>query len=89
MMLLSISAVLMGYTFSVKALDCDWSVVFRDCCNAVVVRANAHTCAHYSLRVITFMFIDASGCSVMMKESILKPQITFRCGFIIDYWIFP
>lgn len=64
MMLLSISAVLMGYTFSVKALDCDWSVVFRDCCNAVVVRANAHThthtCAHYSLRVITFMFIDAS-----------------------------
>lgn len=24
----------------------------------------------------------ASGCSVMMKESILKPQITFRCGLV-------
>jgi len=62
-MLLSVSAELMGYTFSVKALDCDWSVIFRDCCNAVVQEQNAHahTCTHYSLRVIAFMFIDASG----------------------------
>lgn len=60
MMLLSVSAVQMGYTFSVKALDRDWSFECRHCCNAVVVTANTHTHAHYSLRVITFMFIDVS-----------------------------
>lgn len=62
MMLLGVSAVQMGYPFSAKALDGDWSLEFRDCCNAVVVTANthAHTYAHFSLRAITFMWIDVS-----------------------------
>lgn len=88
MMLLSVSAVLMGYTFSVKALDCDWSVVFRDCCNAVVQEQNGRAYTHMrslfpqSDHFYVHRCLWASGCSVMMKESILKPQITFRCGLV-------
>jgi len=49
---------------------------------AKCARTHMHSLFPQSDRFYVHRCFWASGCSVMMNESILKPQKTFRCGLV-------